>query len=101
MYARLGDERYKQAFEKGLAYIFTAQYANGGWPQFFPVRTGESVAYSGQITYNDNAMVNTLQLLEGIFSGDRKFAPLQLNDDTKAQARQAFDRGIQVEIIRT
>ena len=49
VYSKIKDERYKLAFQKGLNYIFAAQYKNGGWPQFFPVRKG-SVAYSGHIT---------------------------------------------------
>ncbi len=95
VYAHFKDERYKQAFEKGLAYIFMAQYENGGWPQFYPVRGGESVAYSGHITYNDNAMANTMRLLEEIAADDVEFAAFQLNADTKAKAKQAFDKGIQ------
>ena len=38
VYSQIKDERYKNAFEKGLNYIFISQYENGGWPQFFPVR---------------------------------------------------------------
>ena len=30
------DERYREAFAKGLNYILQAQYANGGWPQCSP-----------------------------------------------------------------
>ncbi|MCB0533822.1 MAG: pectate lyase [Saprospiraceae bacterium] len=95
VYAHFKDERYKQAFEKGLAYIFEAQYENGGWPQFYPVRAGESVAYSGHITYNDNAMANIMRFLEEIAADDAEFAAFQLNADTKAKAKQAFDKGIQ------
>ncbi|MEZ4939725.1 MAG: pectate lyase [Saprospiraceae bacterium] len=95
VYAHFKDARYKQAFEKGLAYIFMAQYENGGWPQFYPVRTGESVAYSGHITYNDNAMANTMRFLEAIFSDDAEFAALRLSADTKTKAKKAFDKGIQ------
>ncbi|WNH10376.1 pectate lyase [Thalassobellus suaedae] len=30
VYSQIPDERYKQAFEKGVNYIFIAQYKNGG-----------------------------------------------------------------------
>lgn len=60
VYSQTRDERYKQAFEKGINYILQAQYDNGGWPQFYPVRKG-SVAYSGHITFNDDAMVNIMR----------------------------------------
>lgn len=94
MYSQVKDERYKQAFENGMAYIFISQYSNGGWPQFFPVRKG-SVAYSGHITYNDNAMINTMNFLKDIYSDDKEYVSLQLNGATKIKAKQAFDKGIQ------
>ncbi|SDL50941.1 pectinesterase [Catalinimonas alkaloidigena] len=95
VYAHLQDPRYKEAFEQGLDYIFASQYDNGGWPQFFPVRTGKSVAYSGHITYNDNAMVRILSLLQEIAAGDEAFAPLHLSGDQKAHAKKAMDKGVQ------
>lgn len=38
MYAQVKDERYKESFLKGLNYLFEAQYKNGGWPQFYPLK---------------------------------------------------------------
>ena len=42
VYSQTKDARYKEAFEKGLNYIFISQYENGGWPQFYPVRKVEA-----------------------------------------------------------
>jgi len=53
------NESYLQAAQKGIDYLLKAQYANGGWPQFYPDFSG----YRSQITYNDNAMVSVLNLL--------------------------------------
>ena len=100
VYAHFHDGRYKQAFEKGLNYIFISQYENGGWPQFFPVRTGKSVAYSGHITYNDDAMVNVMVFLKELISNDKAFASLQIDNNTKAKAKKAFDKGIEC-ILKT
>ncbi|MEQ9439770.1 MAG: pectate lyase [Cyclobacteriaceae bacterium] len=94
VYAANKDERYKQAFGKGLHYIFAAQYENGGWPQFFPVRQG-SVAYSGHITYNDDAMVNIMEFLKEIISKNEAYASLQISEDTRQKAQAAFDKGVQ------
>lgn len=94
IYAKRQDERYRQAFTQGLDYILRAQYENGGWPQFFPVRDSESVAYSGHITYNDNAMVNILNFLDEVATNQAGFASLHLPDADKTKARHAFDRGI-------
>src|SRR5689334_4642598 len=33
------DDRYRDAFNRGLDYLLRAQYPNGGWPQYFPLRT--------------------------------------------------------------
>lgn len=94
MYSHTKNEKYKEAFEKGLNYIFMAQYSNGGWPQFFPVRKG-SVSYSGHITYNDNAMVNTMNFLKEIFLENKEFASLQITESTKEKAQNTFNKGVE------
>lgn len=93
MYSQTKEEQYKQAFEKGLNYIFISQYENGGWPQFFPVRKG-SASYSSHITYNDNAIVNTMKFLKEIYSEDSAFSSLDLKKDVKVEAQKAFDKGV-------
>lgn len=94
VYSHFKDERYKQAFDQGMNYIFAAQYENGGWPQFFPVRQG-GVAYSGHITYNDDAMVNIMEFLKEIFLKNKEYTFLQINNEIRAKAKEAFDKGIQ------
>jgi len=93
VYAHLQDERYKEAFERGLNYIFISQYDNGGWPQFFPIRGGK-VDYSTHITYNDDAMVNTLRFLKEIYSEDKAYLALSLNPELLAAAEESFSAGI-------
>ena len=94
MYKYRKDERYKDAFIKGFNYILKAQYDNGGWPQFYPVRPGKSVSYSGCITYNDNAYINVMNMLRDIFTDADDLKALKLDDNIKKQARAAFDKGI-------
>jgi pectinesterase len=91
VYTHFKDVRYKQAFEKGLNYIFEAQYENGGWPQYYPLRRG----YYTRITYNDDAMVNIMEFLKKIYSKDKEFASLPLNNTTRVKAKESFDKGIQ------
>ena len=57
-----GDKRFLEAAQRGVDYLLKAQYANGGWPQFYPDLSG----YRSQVTYNDNAMVNVLNVLYDI-----------------------------------
>lgn len=93
VHSHFPDLRYRQAFERGLHYVFIAQYDNGGWPQFFPfIKKG--MVYSSHITYNDNAMANILQFLRGVFAVDGPYSSLQIDEDLQIKAREAFDRGI-------
>jgi len=87
------DKRYKDAFEKGLNYIFLSQYDNGGWPQFYPARRG--VSYSSHITYNDNAMVNILLFLRDIYADKELYTLMNLSEEVKLKAKKAFDNGIE------
>ncbi len=96
--ARVADattaERYRRAFERGLDYLFDAQYPNGGWPQFFPLREG----YYSRITYNDNAMVNVLTLLRDVAGGRPPYG--FVDPERRRRASAAVARGIDV-ILRT
>ncbi len=58
-YKQTGNKAYLDAAEKGIRYLLTMQYANGGFPQFFP----DTSLYRNEITYNDNAMINALNVL--------------------------------------
>ena len=60
IYAQVPNEKYKKAFLNGLDYLLAAQYENGGWPQFYPLKKG----YYSHITYNDDSMVNILKILK-------------------------------------
>ena len=95
MYESRKDEKYRDAFIKAFNYILKAQYANGGWPQFYPPRKDNGVMYSDCITFNDNAYVNVMELLKDIFDDAPCFKALNLSNDIKSEARQAFDKGVQ------
>lgn len=62
MYAQVKDERYEASFLQGLNYLLEAQYANGGWPQFYPLKKG----YYTHITYNDDSMVNIMNVIKAV-----------------------------------
>jgi len=88
MYQATKDERYKKAVTDGIQYLLNAQYPNGGWPQFWPRPEG----YYTEITYNDNAMINVMELMREVFE---KKAPYDfLSDDYMEKARIAFDKGV-------
>ena len=62
VYVATRDARFKKALDAGVDYLLRAQYKNGGWPQYFPLRKD----YSRHITFNDNAIVNVLTLFSEI-----------------------------------
>jgi PelA/Pel-15E family pectate lyase len=89
-----GESRYREAFERGIDYLLAAQYPNGGWPQFYPLRKG----YYSHITYNDGAMVRTLIVLRDAAAGQ---PPYEFVDETRrTKAAAAVERGIDC-ILRT
>ena len=90
VYGAQRDDRYKQAFINGVEYLLKAQYANGGWPQFYPLHRG----YYTHITYNDDAMVGVLELLRDIA---KQKAPYAFVDAAlRVRASAAVERGIEV-----
>lgn len=88
------DPRHLAAFDRGVDYLLAAQYENGGWPQFFPLRKG----YYSHITYNDDAMVRTLELLRDVARGEPPFAFTA--PGRRARAAAAVEKGVDC-ILRT
>lgn len=68
LYQATDDSRYREAFRRGIEFLLSGQYANGGWPQFWPEPSG----YQVHITYNDDAIVNTLELFRAVLSGSER-----------------------------
>jgi len=64
-YKRTDNREYLRSAEKGIRYLLVMQYKNGGWPQFYPDKS----LYRAEITYNDNAMVNALNVLDDVAQG--------------------------------
>jgi PelA/Pel-15E family pectate lyase len=59
---RADGEVYRAAFLRGVHYLLASQYPNGGWPQVWPLEGG----YHDAITFNDDAVYNTAELLKEI-----------------------------------
>ena len=96
LYRATGDLRFRDAFRRGVAYLLSGQYANGGWPQFWP----EMRDYQIHITYNDDAMVNTLTLLRDIAAAGAPYDGDLVDRPLRKRAAKAFDKGIAC-IVRT
>jgi PelA/Pel-15E family pectate lyase len=93
-YKQTKNTNYLRAAAKGIDYLLNAQYANGGWPQFFP----DFSSYRSQITYNDDAMANVLNVLYDVLY---KKNDLDLFDDVLAKRSvDAIERSVQC-ILKT
>lgn len=93
-YKTTNNPNYLAAAEKAIDYLFLAQYANGGWPQYYPDKSG----YRHQITYNDNAMANVMNLMWDISKGKNNLN--LVNPTYVAKAVTAFNKGIDI-ILQT
>lgn len=89
VYRQVPDQRYKTAFLNGVKYLLEAQYDNGGWPQFYPLRKG----YYSHVTYNDDSMVNILRLLKALKDQSDELS-IKLSPDMLSKVEVAFDKGI-------
>jgi PelA/Pel-15E family pectate lyase len=87
-YALTRDPRHKDACLRGLDFILSAQYPNGGWPQFFPDTSG----YRKFITFNDDAMIGVMRVLFDITQGRKHFA--FVDAARRVRIQEAFEKGI-------
>jgi PelA/Pel-15E family pectate lyase len=78
----------RSAVLRGIEYLLRAQYPNGGWPQVWPLQGG----YHDAITFNDGAMVQTLQVLDDVAAARAPFPFVP--SDVRKRAQAAVNRGI-------
>jgi len=95
MYNKTNNQAYKDSYNRGLKFILDAQYKNGGWPMFWPLRQG----YYTHITFNDNAIVNILNLLGEIKDGDPIFKSITTRENFK-RIKKAYKKGLEI-ILKT
>ena len=85
----LGDERTRDAFRRGLDYLFAAQMPNGCWPQVFPLQGG----YHDAVTFNDDAIVHVLELMQDVANGDSTVLGV-IPADGHVRAGASLQRGV-------
>ncbi|MBS1918817.1 MAG: pectate lyase [Bacteroidetes bacterium] len=89
-----GNKSYLDAAEKGIHYLLIMQEKNGGWPQFYP----DSSIYRSEITFNDNAMINAMNVLWDVIHRSNGFDMADTSLITPSV--KAIDAGIQC-ILKT
>jgi len=90
----------KSSVARGLQFIFTSQYENGGWPQVYPKRY--KVTYSNNVTLNDNAMIRNMVLLSDILADvvpfDNDLVATTIKNDIFPRLNSAVDYLLKVQI---
>lgn len=91
VYRASGDEKFKESVRKGIGFLLAMQYESGGWPQVYPHRGN----YSDDVTFNDNAMINVLDLVDDIVNKRYPFDTDLVDAATIALLEQASEKGIE------
>lgn len=86
-YIKTKDSKYSAAAIKGINFLINIQYSNGGWPQ-----VAQSSGYHKHITYNDDAMINVMTLLDEVANkkGDFSF----IDSSLASKSKQSVDKGV-------
>lgn len=88
VYALTNIKKYKDACQKGISFTLSAQFPNGGWPQYFPLEDN----YSRRITFNDGAYIGIMEMLKKIIDNNPDFYFVRNN--IRRKAKQAFEIGV-------
>ena len=91
LYQQTKEKRFRDGFRQGVEYLLSGQYENGGWPQFWP----QMRDYQIHITYNDNAMVNTMNLLRDVVDQKEPYQGNLTDKSLRQRAKIAFDKGVE------
>lgn len=89
VYSLTGIEQYKDACLNGISFVLSAQYPNGGWPQYFPLEKG---GYSTHITYNDGVFIGIMKLLQKITFENPDFS--FIDPSIREKVAKAYEKGI-------
>ena len=88
VYSVTKADKYKQAALKGFDFILAAQYANGGWPQYYPLENN----YSRCITFNDDAFTGIMWLLKDIVENKPTYD--FVDGDRRKLLGNAYNKGL-------
>lgn len=84
-------KEFKKSFLQGVDYLLEAQYDHGGWPQRYPLdKVGND--YGDYVTYNDDAMIGVMRLMQNIAEGKREFS--FVDEEYRKKAKEAFRKGL-------
>ncbi len=91
VYQETKDPKYKESIEKGLDFLFKLQYETGGFAQVYPERGN----YSDYVTFNDEAMINVLELLDLIAEQRYPFDDDLISEEYVTKSKESIDLGVE------
>ncbi|MDG5786609.1 pectate lyase [Evansella sp. AB-P1] len=96
VYQETGDEVLKNSILRGFYFLLNMQYPSGGFPQVYPKRgnPGSSVYYSNYVTFNDEAMVNALQLWDDVLEQRYPFNNDLVPEEYYSLVENSMNRGL-------
>jgi hypothetical protein len=83
-------DKYREAAKHGIEYLLAAQFPNGGWPQIYPLEGG----YHDAITFNDDALIETVEVLAAAAKGTKQTSEPEAVDPEMAAAMQRMGRKV-------
>ena len=92
VYARSGNTAYRDSARRAMDFLLGMQYPSGGFPQVYPSRGPHS--YSNHVTFNDNAMVRVLLLMDAAARQQRPLAGDIFTAQQRARLQGALDRAV-------
>ncbi|WP_262151363.1 pectate lyase [Chryseobacterium foetidum] len=97
-YGTTKNPAYLKSAEKGIEYLLSMQYKNGGFPQYYP----NSAIYRKQVTYNDNAMINALTILYNVSEGKEGFDAVdqKLKEKSKIAVQKGLDCILKTQVMQ-
>ncbi|MFC0560331.1 pectate lyase [Halalkalibacter alkalisediminis] len=96
VYQETGDERYKESVKKGFDFLLKMQYPTGGFPQVYPKRgtPNSNVYYSNYVTFNDEAMINVLELMDDVLNKRYPFETDLMDEQYYSKLEESLEKGI-------
>jgi PelA/Pel-15E family pectate lyase len=94
IYTATKQEKFAKAALDGLDYILSAQYGNGGWPQYYPLENN----YSRCITFNDDVFSGIMYLLKNVVDNNPQYAFVDAS--RRKKIAKAYEKGLDC-IIKT
>jgi hypothetical protein len=89
------DLRFTSSLRRGISFLLAAQQPNGCWPQDFPLDGG----YHDAITFNDDANVNVLLVLDATAVGLADATTASLRDSSRAASRRGVECLLATQVV--